>query len=399
MNVNGKQHVLATLAGKPTDRIPWVPRLDLWFRANRRAGTLPDRYRHATLMEMLDDLGWGYHGVVPDFQDVRSPEDNVHRALGTFNLHRMPVHTRFEEIEYNVMRDGDRTSVEYHTPFGTLTTVTVYDERMQAAGITIAHVERHAFQSPQDYAPLRHLFDHARAVPNYEGYAAEADRIGERGFLVAYIHAAASPMHLLQRDVMAVETFFFELNDRPDEVHGLAEAIEKYWREMLTVAAACPAEVFLLGANYDSAIQYPRFFAEHIRPWLAEFAAVLHRQGKYLLTHTDGENRGLLEHYVAADVDIADSICPVPMTSLTIGQVREVFDGRITIMGGIPSVTLVKDSMTDVQFAAYLDEFFSQIGRGDHLILGVSDTTPPAAEFDRLLAVARRIEEFGPVRP
>jgi hypothetical protein len=85
------------------------------------------------------------------------------------------------------------------------------------------------------------------------------------------------------------------------------------------------------------------------------------------------------------------------MTKLTIGQVREAFAGRITIMGGIPSVSLVKDSMTDAQFEPYLDDFFAQLGRGDHLILGVSDTTPPAADFQRLAAICRRVEEFGPV--
>jgi uroporphyrinogen-III decarboxylase len=396
--MNRKQQMLATLEGKPTDRIPWVPRLDLWYRANQRADTLPDRYRRATLVEMVDDLGWGYHGVVPDFQDLRSPEDDVHRALGTFSLHRMPVHTALEGIDYRMTKAGDRTTVEYRTPVGTLTTVTVYDDRMRAAGITISHVERYAFRGPEDYAPLEYVFRHARAVPNYDGYAAEAERIGDRGFVVAYVHAAASPMHFLQRDVMPLETFFFELHDRPDEVRSLADAISGYWQQMLTASAKCPAEVFLLGANYDSAIQYPRFFAEHIGPGLAKVAAVLHRQGKYLLTHTDGENRGLLEHYVASNFDIADSVCPAPMTRLTIGQVREAFDGRITIMGGIPSVTLVRDSMTDPQFEKYLDEFFSQIGRGDHLLLGVSDTTPPAAEFGRLMAIAKRVEKFGPVR-
>jgi hypothetical protein len=125
---------------------------------------------------------------------------------------------------------------------------------------------------------------------------------------------------------------------------------------------------------------------------------VLHGQGKYLLTHTDGENQGLLGHYVASEFDIADSVCPSPMTRLSIGQVRAAFAGRITIMGGIPSVALVRDSMTDAQFERYLDAFFAQIGRGDHLILGVSDTTPPAADFRRLRIIADRVEAFGPVR-
>ena len=258
-------------------------------------------------------------------------------------------------------------------------------------------MERYAFSGPEDYKPLEYIFRHARAEPNYEGYAAFAEQVGDRGFAVAYVSVAASPMHMLQRDVMPMDVFFFELNDRPDEVGELAESIGGYWRQMLDVAADCPAEVIFLGANYDAAIQYPPFFAQHIEPYLAEFAQMLHRRGKYLLTHTDGENTGLLEHYVASKIDIADSICPSPMTRLSMAEVRQAFDGRITIMGGIPSVALLKDSMKDRQFEEFLDDFFVQIGRGDRLILGISDTTPPAADFQRLLTIARRIEAFGPV--
>ncbi len=60
-------------------------------------------------------------------------------------------------------------------------------------------------------------------------------------------------------------------------------------------------------------------------------------------------------------------------------------------------ISLVKEAMNDRQFEQFLDEFFEQIGRGDHLILGISDTTPPAAEFSRLQQIAKRIELFGPV--
>lgn len=69
-------------------------------------------------------------------------------------------------------------------------------------------------------------------------------------------------------------------------------------------------------------------------PWLHTWAGELHRRDKYLLTHTDRENSGLLQHYLKAQIDIADSICPKPMTRLTLKDVRDVFDGRITIMGG-----------------------------------------------------------------
>lgn len=393
-----KQRMLDVLAGEPADRIPWVPRLDLWYRANRLAGTLPSKYRNASLTEMVDDLGWGYHAVVPEYKNLRSVHDEVHRPLGIHNLACMPIRTVFDDVELAVTQEGDRTIAEYRTPVGTLVTVTLYDEAMRKAGISISHVQRHAFQGPEDYAALEYLFRHARAEPNYTGYCEFAQRIGGRGFAVAYLSAAASPMHLIQRDVMPVDRFFFEMVDRPDALASLAEGIAGYWRQSLAAAADCPAEVLLLGANYDSAIQYPPFFDKHIRPGLAEFADMLHARGKYLLTHTDGENRGLLQHYLASRFDIADSVCPHPMTRLTIGEIRQAFDGQITIMGGIPSVALLRDSMNDRQFEQFLDDFFEQIGAGDHLILGISDTTPPAAEFDRLRRIAERIEEFGPVR-
>ena len=336
--------------------------------------------------------------MIPDFKALLTADDEAHRALGIYNLSCMPVRTVFDGIPYRITQDGDRQIVEYHTPAGPLTTVTVYDEAMRTAGVTITHVTKYAFSGPQDYEPLCCLFRSARAEPNYEGYAAWAREIGDRGFATAYLSSAASPMHLIQRELMPMDVFFYELNDRPEEVHRLAECIGQYWRQMYAVAAQAPAEVFLLGANYHATIQHPRFFAEHMTPWLAEFAATLHRQGKFLLTHTDGENRGLLEQYLAAGIDIADSVCPHPMTRLTLADTRSVFDGRIVIMGGFPSVGLVKEAMSDRQFDEYLDDFFRQIGRGDHLLLGISDTTPPGAEFDRLLRIRDRIEAFGPVR-
>jgi uroporphyrinogen-III decarboxylase len=395
MTMTHKQQMLAVLRGQPLDRIPWVPRLDLWHRANRRAGTLPRRYADASLVEMLDDLGWACHAVIPDFKALRTPDDEAHRALGIYNLSCMPVRTVFEGIEYSIAQNGDRQAVEYHTPAGPLTTETVYDEAMRAAGVTITHVTKYAFSGPQDYEPLCCLFRSARAEPNYEGYAAFARTIGERGFATAYLSSAASPMHLIQRELMPLEVFFYELHDRPEEVQRLAECIGRYWRQMYAVAAQAPAEVFLLGANYHASIQHPRFFAEHLTPWLAELAALLHREGKFLLTHADGENRGLLEQYLAAGIDVADSICPQPMTRMTLAETRQALAGRITIMGGFPSVGLVKEAMSDRQFDEYLDEFLRQIGRGERLILGISDTTPPGAEFDRLRKICDRVEALG----
>ena len=395
--MNRRQAMLATLQGQPTDRIPYVPRLDLWYRANKLRGTLPAQYKNATLTEIVDDLGWGYHAVVPNFRDLRTPEDDVDRPLGIYNLWFLPYRVTFNNVKRNVTYQGDRTIVEYHTPVGSIRTVVLYDQAMRQGGVSITHIEQHAIQTPQDYKVLAHIFANAQVQENYQGYQTFAQQVADRGIAVGYLSLAASPMHLIMRELMPLDKFFFALHDHPDEMTTLAQHIQRFWDDMLSVAADSPADVFLLGANYDASVTYPPFFAEHITPTLKQFADTLHARGKYLLTHTDGENTGLLSHYLSANIDIADSICPNPMTKLTLAQVRQAFASRITIMGSVPSIALLPDSMTTKQFNTYMENLFTEIGSGDHLILGISDTTPRDADFNRLRTIAKMANQFGPV--
>lgn len=395
--MNHREQMLATLGGRATGTIPWAPRLDLWFRARKRAGTLPPDLPDTSLRDLTDALGWGYHAVIPPLKDLRGPQDDVDRALGIYNIHTLPCRTVLEGVGRAVEQDGDRTIVSYDTPAGRLRTVVVYDEPMRRAGVSITHIAEHAFKGPGDYAPLIHLFENLR-VESEPGYAAFHDYVGGRGLAVASVNFAAGPMQYIMRDLMPLDRFFFEMNDHREELAALADAIGGYFEQLFEVALEAPAEVYLLGANYDASVTYPPFFAEHIVPWLRRFADACHARGKFLLTHTDGENSGLLGHFVDAGIDIADSVCPSPMTRLSLADHREVLQpAGITIMGGVPSVALLRESMSDAAFETFLDEFFEQVGDGSRLILGVSDTAPPGAELDRLRRVADRVEQFGPV--
>ena len=189
-----KQRMLATLRGEPTDRIPYAPRLDLWYNAHKRAGTLPPNYKDATLKQITDDLGWGFHAVIPNYRDLRGPADDLHRALGIYNLWTMPRATILENVEVVPDIRGDETVVEYRTPVGRIRTRTVYDETMREAGISISHVAEPAIKSHEDYEAVGYLFENARIEPNYAGYQEFANGVGERGLAVAYVAAAASPM-------------------------------------------------------------------------------------------------------------------------------------------------------------------------------------------------------------
>ena len=50
-----------------------------------------------------------------------------------------------------------------------------------------------------------------------------------------------------------------------------------------------------------------------------------------------------------------------------------------------------------LDYITFTDDFFGQIGKGDHLILGISDTTPPVAKWSRILKINERVKAFGAI--
>jgi len=165
-----KERILAACRGEVPDRIPWIPRLDLWYNAHRRAGTLPEGFEDATLRQITDGLGVGYHAVVPDFLNVDSPDDTVDQGLGIYRLKEMPFTTVLHDVEREVTREDNRTRVIYHTPVGSVSCTVRYTPEMRAAGASLPWIEEHALKDADDCRVLAHIFSHLEIIPDESRY-------------------------------------------------------------------------------------------------------------------------------------------------------------------------------------------------------------------------------------
>ena len=58
-------------------------------------------------------------------------------------------------------------------------------------------------------------------------------------------------------------------------------------------------------------------------------------------------------------------------------------------------MALLENSMTDTEFERFMRNLFREIAPGDRFILGVSDTTPPDAKFERLMRITEMAREWG----
>ena len=236
------------------------------------------------------------------------------RGLGIYNLPVLPYKVVLEGVDRRVTHSGREVITEYRTPAGSLRTAEILTDEMLDAGASLSWVTQHAISQPQDFETAAWIFSHLKVEPRPEGYEAHRRAVGDRGVAVAFVIGTACPVHHIMKELMPVEKFFFAMHDYPEKIARLQDAMEPFYAAIQQLAAESTAEVVLLGGNYDDAITYPRFFQEYILPPLRDYAEVLHARQKYLMTHTDGENRRLIPLYLQTGFDIADSVCPAPMT-------------------------------------------------------------------------------------
>jgi hypothetical protein len=391
-----KERMLKAARGEWADQLPWVPRIDLWHNSNSMSGTLPPLFKQdASLDAVADYIGGGYHKIVPEFLKIRSLEDNIDRGIGVYRLWGMAYRPELVGVEREVKKEGDITIVTYHTPIGSVSCKILYSEEMKRAGASITWITEHIIKDPKDYKVVGYIFKNIKILPDYDNYLEFQKKVGDKGFAAAFANLSASPMHHIMKEFLDATKFYLEMYDHPKEMQCLCEDMEPYFDQIFRVLADSPAEVIFSGANYDEMITYPPFFRDHIMPHIQKLADMLHPKGKLLLSHCDGENKGLLDLIPESGMDIAEAICPQPMTKVTIAEIIKAFKGKVTIFGGVPSVALLEVSMSDEEFEIFMKNLFKEIAPGDRFILGISDTTPPDAKFERLLRITEMVNEWG----
>ena len=47
-----RERLLAIMAGRSPDRIPWIPRMEIWYETQLLRGTLPPKYEGWSLREI-----------------------------------------------------------------------------------------------------------------------------------------------------------------------------------------------------------------------------------------------------------------------------------------------------------------------------------------------------------
>ncbi len=391
MTTSYREQLLAVLRGESVSSLPWAPRMDLWQISLQARGALPARFAGMNTAGIADELGVACHAVRADYTMKRDPADLLLRGLGLDNHPDYPFRVELHGLDVDLDVGPEHVRSVIHTAAGDVETHLELTQAMQAEGISLPFVRRYPIESVADFDAVAHVFDHCEVIPTPAAYHTFHERIGGRGLAVASGPIAASPIHLVLHELAAMDRFYYLFADSLDRLLELSARLEPFYEACLDAVVQCEAEVVFWGANYDRDLTWPPFFAAHIAPWLTHVAERLHDAGKLLLTHADGENDHLMHFFAECGVDVVESVCPAPMTKLSLAELRAGFGPQVTVWGGIPSVVLLSDSMHNDEFERYLDRLFDDAAQRDRLILGVSDNVPPDADLRRLARIGERV--------
>jgi uroporphyrinogen-III decarboxylase len=366
--MTNRERILAVIEGRRPDKIPWIPRLQLWYKFHRSNGTLPEKYREWALRDIEKDLGMG------------TPARNAR----IFSV-------QTEDVETRVRRSGSETFTEYVTPVGTISTKHVTVEKLDKAGMSSYQME-HLIKRPEDYGVLEYVIEHTKLIPTYDQYIIYDQEIGEDG--LPLVGLGACPMHQIMREYLGYEKAVFEMVDHPERIERLLRVLTDHNKEMWKIAAESPAKMILHGEHFDSMITPPPIFEEYFKPYFREFAGLLHSKNKILVCHADADSSQLLDLIKESGFDMAEVFTTAPMVPCTMSQVREAWGSDVIIWGGIPSVILC-EPVSDEEFEDFMLDLFETIAPGDSFILGVADNVMPETKFERIVRISEMAQEYG----
>lgn len=395
-----RERILRVARGEMVDKIPYVPRIDLWYYANSYMGTLPEKHKERSMDEIARSEGWALHKLVPEMLKFDHTEQIMHRGLGLYNLKEWTYTYRFpSDVDIRVEGDETQMHVEYHTPVGMVSVRHGLTDEMKQSGASIAWIQEHAIKSPEDYRVLAHIFGNMAFEPSYDRFMRWESGIGDDGLAAEQSIglSAGSPTHYIQKILIDATEFFIHYKNHRKEMQELEEALDHCYDQIIPIIAQSPAQAVLWDSNVDSMITYPDYLEKDILPWWRKANDAFHAEGKLVIIHPDGENEKLMDLLADSGVDICEAVAPYPMTKVTIDEYYERWcrSGKVTIFGGIPESMLLEKSTTEEEFEGFLDHFFKAVAPGRRLIAGIGDTTPPAAVFDRLVRMGERFEEEG----
>jgi len=140
----------------------------------------------------------------------------------------------------------------------------------------------------------------------------------------------------------------------------------------------------------------PEYFREYIFPSLKMHCEQFHKQGAYVIKHTDGNTWQILDQMIEAGIDAYHGI--QLSAGMDIKELKERYAGKLCLFGGVDCETLIKGEKQDViRETIYAIKYG---GPGGGMVLGSGNTIMAGVRYENYMAMLQTVKRKGiyPIR-
>ena len=254
------------------------------------------------------------------------------------------------------------------------------------------NVSEWGISTEQDLRVLGYALSRAQFQPEFDRYHAWTEALGDLGLL--YMPMGYSAMGQLLNYWMGIEKTMFATADMPEVLEEVVEQINTRLLDLIDLLCSGPAEVIVLGDNFSSDVQSPRFFRKWSAKYYTEAFRRIRAAGKFSAVHVDGRMRGLLKVFAGIGCDAIDAVTPAPMGDMTPEECRDEAGPNLILSGGVSPSVWVEDASDD-DFRKAVTQWLEIRKRSPRLIAAAGDQVPPKAPEHRIEIMRELVERDG----
>lgn len=384
-----RDRVTAVLQGRLPDRWPFVTRLEVWYRAHARTGTLPPEFDDRSLLQVHADLGIGQlRFVAPYAYRLRAVEVVAEREGRQVYRAYEPVVENFPGLwDIIAVDQPGTTATTIRTPRGRLhLTHEVLPETVHAGADP--YLREHLIKGPEDLPAAEFILENAELVPRWDSVREEMAAIGDLGFVVPLLQRI--PFQQLLLEYLGERQLFFALHDDPGLVKRLLALLDEQLLAAMNRLPELDVAYVEFPDNLHGLMTNPRLFASYCLPFYQRYTETLHKQGKKVGCHADGDVRTLLGLLCESGLDVAESFSPAPLTACSFEEAWQAWSAGPIIWGGIPSPWL-ESRTPQADFEAAVRGLLDRVGSRP-IIFGIVDVFMRHNSIERARTIAGLIE-------
>lgn len=364
--MTNKERMILGLTGGQPDRIAWAPNFDWWLSINTRKGTLPEQYRNLSRNDIARKVGaaiWARAGLIGSKYT--------------------------EDVKVSSRREGDKIYTFYKTPIGTLQTM----QQVAPEWTNAVFLKEHMVKRVEDLKVLNFIIENTIYYPTFEEFIKVEQEVGDDG-IALFQGAPSVPMIQLMKTYIGWVEGLYMLHDHTKEMEETADIMTKKAIEVYELIAESPAKVIETNDNLDERTFSPRLFQKYGLPFYRQMSEIVHKKGKIYKSHACGFVEHLLPMIKESGLDAIEAFPTYPMNDLTIKEAKNILEGKVSIMSGIPSVIMFKKVMKDEEFKDYVLRLLDDIQPGNGFVLGMADNVPADADFERVPMISEILNSY-----